>query len=135
MLLVQQMSALTTNSLSQSSFFDATTSSSYLFSENVTLLYRSDDAYGPITSNVSRVNRVYECGTFQFIWNTVIIGLLCVFGFLGNTLSFAVLSRDRSNRVACLLLQALAVADNSVLVVSFMVLSIISGMRVATSIF
>lgn len=57
-----------------------------------------------------------DCGLFQFVLYTVTMGIIGVFGFLGNTISFLVLRRDRSTPVASFLLQTLAVADNSFLV-------------------
>ena len=49
---------------------------------------------------------------FQFILYTVAMGFLCILGFVGNTLSFLVLNKDRSSPVASFLLQSLAVVDN-----------------------
>jgi hypothetical protein len=88
----------------------------------------------PDGAAVVLIHPPYQCGVFQFVWNTLILGLLCLLGILGNTVSFAVLSRDRSNRVACLLLQALALADNSVLIVAFMVLTLVYGLQVRRSV-
>lgn len=54
--------------------------------------------------------------TTKFIINTVIAGLICIFGFVGNTVSLAVLKRDKRTPVASLLLQTLAVVDNCFLI-------------------
>jgi len=51
-------------------------------------------------------DEVDECMWFRFVVNTLLIGLLCLFGLFGNTLSLFVLERDRRNRVAVFLLQA-----------------------------
>ena len=69
-----------------------------------------------------------RCTWFHFVVNTLLIGALCVFGLLGNTLSLFVLERDRRNRVAVLLLQSLATADNLVLAVAFVELSVVYGL-------
>lgn len=65
---------------------------------------------------------------FQFVLNTVIVSLMCLLGLVGNTVSILVLQRDRHNRVAVFLLQALAIADNSVLCLVFVGLSVGYGL-------
>ena len=55
------------------------------------------------------------------------IGLLCICGMVGNTLSILVLRKDPNNRVAIFLLQSLAVADNLLLMVSLITLSLWMG--------
>lgn len=67
------------------------------------------------------------CDVFRFVLNTCVIGSMCLLGLLGNIVSIVLLQKDSHNRVAVFLLQALAVADNSVLVVSCLVLSILYG--------
>jgi len=42
----------------------------------------------------------------------LVLGALCVFGLVGNTLSFLVLRSERHGHVANFLLQVMAVADN-----------------------
>jgi len=69
-----------------------------------------------------------RCLWFRFTVNTLLIGVLCMFGLFGNTLSLFVLERDRRNRVAVFLLQSLATADNLVLCVAFVELSIVYGL-------
>jgi hypothetical protein len=69
-----------------------------------------------------------HCQIFQFVLNSLAIGILCVFGIAGNTLSMIILQRDKHNRVAVFLLQALAVSDSSVLFIAFVVLSIFYGL-------
>ena len=67
------------------------------------------------------------CSRFDFFYNTVFIGTLCLLGIATNLLSIVVLYLDRHNRVATFLLRSLAVADISVLVLSFVVMSIFFG--------
>ena len=64
---------------------------------------------------------------FLFIWYSVIVGIISLLGLIGNTLSIIVLQRDKGSKTANLLLQALAIADNCVLVASFGLLSIFLG--------
>ena len=64
---------------------------------------------------------------FLFLWYTVVVGILSILGLIGNTLSLIVLQRDNGGKVANLLLQALAIADNCVLIASIGILSIIYG--------
>jgi len=67
------------------------------------------------------------CSSFDFFYNTVFIGSLCLFGITANLLSIVILYLDRHNRVATFLLRSLAVADISVLVTVFVVMSIFFG--------
>ncbi|ELU14305.1 hypothetical protein CAPTEDRAFT_25162, partial [Capitella teleta] len=53
-----------------------------------------------------------QCSLFRFLLYVVAMGIMCIFGFVGNTVSFMVLHRDRSTPVASFLLKSLAVADN-----------------------
>ena len=69
-----------------------------------------------------------SCDEFQFYINTVVVGAFCILGLIGNTVSILILQRDRHNRVAVFLLQALAVADNSVLILSFVCLTVVYGL-------
>lgn len=62
--------------------------------------------------------------TSKFIINTVIAGILCLLGFAGNAVSFAVLRKDKQTPLASLLLQALAVADNFFLICWFVHFSV-----------
>ena len=67
------------------------------------------------------------CKTFNFAFNGVLIGSLCLAGLVGNLVSLMVLQRDRCNRVAGFLLQALAVADCAVLVISLLACTLFLG--------
>lgn len=61
-----------------------------------------------------------QCAILPKFWiNAVLTGTLCLLGIIGNSVSFAVLRRDREAPVASLLLQALAVVDNLLLVLWF----------------
>ena len=53
-----------------------------------------------------------SCKEVTFIIYVPIFGSICLFGLLGNTLSFVVLQWEKRNKVATFLLQALAMADN-----------------------
>ena len=65
---------------------------------------------------------------FLFLFYTIIMGPVCIMGFVGNTVSIMVLSKDRNHRVVTFLLKCLALADNLVLTVSFVTLSMIFGL-------
>ena len=70
-------------------------SASYNTSSNATTLYRSSTFCGSIVSRI-----------------IPLAGSLCVFGLIGNSLSFAVLHKYSSGNVGTYLLKALAVTDN-----------------------
>ena len=65
---------------------------------------------------------------FLFVFYTLIMGPVCLMGLAGNTVSIHVLSKDRNHRVVTFLLKCLAMADNLVLLVSFVTLSMIYGL-------
>jgi hypothetical protein len=58
-----------------------------------------------------------DCVVFRFIIYTLITGVMCLTGLLGNSLAILVLRRDRTTPVASFLLQCLALADNCYLAV------------------
>ena len=87
---------------------------------NITVEY--DDASMIAEQGLLATN--LACDRVRFGVNTIMVGSLCLFGLIGNVLSIVVLQKDRSNRVASFLLQALAVADNALLLISFSVLSL-----------
>ena len=74
-----------------------------------------------------------HCETFNFVVYGIVLGTFCLLGISGNTLSIFVLQRDKTNEVASFLLQALAVADNSVLLLSLIILSLCYGIVPYTS--
>ena len=88
-----------------------------------------------ISAVADGVPRDAACERFQFVLNTVVTGVLCIVGVVGNTLSIAVLRRDRRNKVPSFLLQSQAVADNSLLAVSFLVLTIFVGLGSLPSVY
>jgi len=53
-----------------------------------------------------------NCDQFTFVLYVFVLGAICMFGLVGNTLSFLVLRSERRGHVATFLLQAMAVADN-----------------------
>jgi hypothetical protein len=55
-------------------------------------------------------------GMFYFLTNVVMVGLLCFFGFIGNTLIVIVLQRDGIKTSNSVILQMLAMSDNCYLV-------------------
>ena len=65
---------------------------------------------------------------FLFVFYTLVMGPVCLMGLVGNTVSIHVLSKDRNHRVVTFLLKCLAMADNLVLLVSFVTLSMIYGL-------
>lgn len=92
----------------------------------------SNLSFYPIEINATHLNASVAltqslCLNFSFYLNTVLIGVLCLLGLAGNTLSIVVLQRDKHNEVAAFLLQTLAVADNALLLVSFVVLTVFVG--------
>ena len=68
------------------------------------------------------------CSRFRFWLNAVVIAVLCIVGLTGNTAAIFALRSDRHHhRVAAFLLQSLALADNLVLLISFVVLTVFFG--------
>ena len=60
------------------------------------------------------------CGArFRFVFLALVCSVVCVLGLVGNTLSFVVYQADGSSPMASLLLQALALADNTFLLLWF----------------
>lgn len=97
---------------------DRTTSCGEVFDKNCTIVSGSSSSLAVSATS---------CASFRFIFNSILIGFLCVIGLVGNTVSMAVLRRDRNNRVAVFLLKALSVADSVTLVISFVVLTVFYG--------
>ncbi len=88
-----------------------------------------------ITNNSSLRDVIFQksaiessCITYRLIFYFLIVGFVCIFGFIGNTISMFILKRVTQNRVASFLLQAIAVADNMVLGTTFMGMSIGYGL-------
>ena len=74
------------------------------------------DANASSSANVDRFGITSSCALFDFAVYTVAMGSLSLLGVAGNTVSFAVLTRDRGRSATSFLLQALAVGDTLVLV-------------------
>ena len=53
---------------------------------------------------------------FRIVVNVFLVAPMCIFGFIGNTVSVMVLRVDNVNNTVSILLQALAVADNAYLI-------------------
>jgi hypothetical protein len=64
-----------------------------------------------------------QCILFDFIIYVCMLGVLCILGLIGNTLSFAVLWKESGQTTAALLLQCLAVIDNLQVVTAFLALA------------
>ena len=65
-----------------------------------------------------------QCQAFHFITCTVVIGVFCLLGLLGNVTSFLVLTKHKTETATIFLLQCLAVADGLLLAVTLVVYSI-----------
>ena len=66
-----------------------------------------------------------QCVSIVFTVNKVLVPGTCIFGTLANIISLLVLRKERGHRVIAFLLQALAVADTMLLVLSFIILTCI----------
>lgn len=63
------------------------------------------------------VNEYHEiCSLYDFVIEAVLMGLLCAFGFVGNSLSTVCLMKDRSKSATPFLLVSLETADTLFLV-------------------
>ena len=80
-----------------------------------------------VTQNEKAIQGKSCSQTFLFVWYTIIVGICCLLGFAGNTVSFIILQHDKGNQVATLLLQTLAIGDNSLLALIFITVSIFWG--------
>ena len=72
-----------------------------------------------------------HCLLFDFIIEAVMMGLLCLFGFTGNTLSMICLWRDRSKTATPFLLVSLEVADTMFLV-TVLILRVLTSIHTFT---
>ena len=94
---------------------------------------QTNDTLDFLQNKVTGRKKFSHCETFNFAIYGLVLGTFCLLGISGNTLSIFVLQRDKNNEVASFLLQALAVADNSVLLLSFIILSLCYGIVPYTS--
>ena len=83
-----------------------------------------------VAETVPNVSESANCYPFEFYLYTVAMGLLCLFGLVGNSISFLVLQKDRGTPVATFLLQVLAVVDNIFLLLWMIHYSVKSYLRV-----
>ena len=104
-------------------------------SRSLTEMYTSTDSSTTNISTTCESNLQDDNSTnsqdptfFLFVFYTLLMGPVCVMGLVGNTVSIHVLSKDRNHRVVTFLLKCLAMADNLVLLVSFVTLSLIYGL-------
>lgn len=74
---------------------------------------RYETSFSPVSSKEKDLPETdTDCRMFNLILYVVIFGLICVFGIIGNILSFVVLRWERHSHVATFLLQVMACADN-----------------------
>ena len=73
------------------------------------------NASHPSQAHSAKFNITNDCALFDFVMYTVLGGVMCFFGIIGNIVSFTVLWRDTSKAATSFLLRALAVADSLVL--------------------
>ena len=90
-------------------------------------LFRNNHSYD-MTGYFRPLIRVFTmdagCRTFEFVVSFVLVGITCLFGFVGNVLSILTLRRDSIKSVTTFLLSALAVADFAFLVPAVFVIMI-----------
>ena len=65
-----------------------------------------------------------RCQTFDFVTCTLVIGVLCLLGLLGNVTSFLVLTKHKTENNTVFLLQCLAVSDTVLLTTTIFVYSL-----------
>lgn len=82
-------------------------------------------------NNTTSSDTEHDCELQYFVIYTLILAPICIFGFVGNTVSVIVLRKEKSQRVANLLLLCLAVVDNLFLALAFGVLSICHGLSLS----
>ena len=80
-----------------------------------------------LTTPKSRPSLDQTCIMYDFMVEVVVMGVLCLFGFTGNTLSIICLARDKSKTATPFLLVSLEVADTLFLTAVFL-------LRVAASV-
>ncbi len=65
-----------------------------------------------------------DCALFSFIVCTVVIGIMCILGSVGNVVAFFVLINHKTETATVFLLQCLAVSDTTLLITSIFVYSL-----------
>ena len=61
----------------------------------------------------------YRCELYSFVVYTIIIGVMCILGAIGNIISFLVFHYDKLKTSFSFLLQALAIIDTLLLITVF----------------
>ena len=80
-----------------------------------------NDTLWPAVSVTPKVAVTYHCDSVvKFTTYSLVAGVLCLLGFVGNSVSFIVLRMDEDSRVAGFLLQTLAFTDNLFLATWFL---------------
>jgi len=70
------------------------------------------DDYEDRETGSSDASAGVNCDRFTFVLYVFVLGAICLFGLVGNSLAFLVLRTERRGHVATFLLQTMAVADN-----------------------
>ncbi len=83
-----------------------------------------------LPGETNHINMHFSCGVFEFIFNTIILGCCCVFGVIGNSISFFMLYNISMNSIVIFILQVLAVADNCVLLLALLDPAISEGLPI-----
>ena len=65
------------------------------------------------------LNNYGACTLYSFVVNTVIIGLLCIFGLVGNLMAYAVFWKDNIKTSTTFLFQGLSLIDSVMLITVF----------------
>ena len=78
----------------------------FFFPPNVTVaLADAADDNGGADTEVTSGTSDKDCNLFTFVLYVGVFGSMCVFGLVGNTVSFVVLQWEKQNKVATFLLQ------------------------------
>ena len=81
------------------------------FGPPVMLVNGENDFVPYLASTVPPTVAPADCALFDFIMASLITGLLCVLGFIGNTLSIVVLWQEKNHASLTFLMQALITSD------------------------
>lgn len=84
-----------------------------------------------LLGNISEPQGRAQCLDSKFIIHTVIAGVICFIGFVGNSISLFALSKDKQSPVATFLLQSLTLVDNMFLGIWFLQFSMKFALKYA----